>query len=169
MKLILRISIIVALFSSLSAKDALEIKSMKELKEIMGQQKPLVMMFYAPWCSASKEMLPAFNRAAILLESQATIVKIDVEKESLGEVIDLFSIDAVPTIVIRHTGRVATEDLVSSIQTLVKKPAVTVKKNEPSKETPKRETTPQKAPQKRPAQQPQRKQSVKPLPVPSKK
>ncbi len=129
----LYISLSLALCFSLEAKEVQDIKSMKEFKESMCQQKPLIIMFYAPWCAASKEMTEALTQASTLLGSQAMVIKIDVEKEAMSEITDLFCIDAVPTIVVKHTGRVLVEDLVSSVKCLLKKPVTQVKKNEPLK------------------------------------
>ena len=110
---------------------------MKEFKEAMSQQKPMVIMFHAPWCGACKEMSGALNQAATQLGSQATVVKIDVENEDMHELTDLFCINAIPTIVVKHTGRVLAEDLVSSVKSLTKKPTLEPKKNElTKKETP---------------------------------
>ncbi len=133
MKSMLYICLSLPFCFSLEAKEVQDIKSMKEFKETMCQQKPLIIMFYAPWCAASKEMTEALNQASTLLGSQANIIKIDVEKDTMSEVTDLFCIDAVPTIVVKHTGRVLVEDLVSSVKSLIKKPIAQPKKNEPLK------------------------------------
>lgn len=164
MKSILYLSLSFLVCMSLEAKEAQSIKSMKEFKEVMSQQKPAVIMFHAPWCGACKEMSGALNQAATQLGSDAIVIKIDVENETMHELTDLFCINAIPTIVVKHTGRVLAEDLVSSVKSLTKKPTLEPKKNEPTKkETPEKKAEPRapqtKAPQRKtPAQQPIKKQ-----------
>lgn len=132
MKSILYISIsLIALHCSLvNAKEAREITSMKEFKEIMSIQKPLVIMFYAPWCGACKNMKEPFNRVCTLLDSEANVIKINAEEEKLSEATDFFHIEAIPTIIIKHIGRVLPEDLVSSVKNLTPKSTATTSKNE---------------------------------------
>ncbi|MBA2307346.1 thioredoxin family protein [Candidatus Dependentiae bacterium] len=160
MKFIMYLNLSLILCLSLSAKEVKKITSIKEFKEAMNQPKPLVIMFYAPWCGASKEMTGALNQAATTLGSQAIFIKVDVENEAIEEVTDLFCIDAIPTLVIKHTGRVLSEDLVASVKSLTKKPPLQPKKKEPltKKESPTKKPQPPAQQKKAPAPSSQKQQ-----------
>ena len=143
MKFTSYILILLGFSFSIGAKEVITIQSMTKFKDLMGQQKPLVIMFHAPWCGACKEMTEALKQASATLGSQAVIAKIDVEKEGMGEAVDLFCIDAIPTIIIKQTGRMRAEDLVASVKSLTKKPQPQPRKSEPTKkESPQKKNQP---------------------------
>ena len=64
---------------------------------------PIVIDFWAPWCSPCLSMAPQFEAAAGLLEPQVRLAKVDTEAEpTLG---DRFAIRSIPTMVLLVGGR----------------------------------------------------------------
>ena len=64
---------------------------------------PLVVDFWAAWCGPCKAMAPEFERAAVPLEPEARLVKVNVDEEpTLGQ---RFQVRSIPTILIALHGR----------------------------------------------------------------
>ena len=64
---------------------------------------PLMVDFWAPWCGPCRQMAPAFEQAAALLEPQLRLAKVDTEAvPNLGS---RFAIRSIPTLTLFHQGR----------------------------------------------------------------
>jgi thioredoxin 2 len=64
---------------------------------------PLLVDFWAPWCSPCLQMAPAYADAARQLEPQFHVAKVDTEAEQgLGA---RFNIRSIPTLAVFHRGR----------------------------------------------------------------
>jgi len=64
---------------------------------------PVVVDFWAPWCGPCRSMAPNFHQAAIDLEPQARLVKVNTEEEQ--QLAARFNIRSIPTLVVFKGGR----------------------------------------------------------------
>ncbi len=77
---------------------------MKDFNEIIKSSKPTLVDFYAIWCSPCKMMSPIIEQTKKDLGSDATILKIDIDKNS--DVARKYGIRSIPTLVLFKEGEI---------------------------------------------------------------
>jgi thioredoxin len=72
-----------------------EIKSVKEFNEIVNQDKPVLLDFYADWCGPCQALLPTVEKLAKKHAENFEIVKINIDKnQAIAQKFDVRSIPA---------------------------------------------------------------------------
>ena len=81
-----------------------EINSLNDFQRVINNNKPTVLLFYAPWCNACTAMKPLFKESAQNYGDKAQFIILDVTKDELKDAIDTFGIQGVPTLCYKEVG-----------------------------------------------------------------
>ena len=74
----------------------------QKYQELLKADKPLLVDFWAPWCSYCRRIGPAYDRIAQQFEEELNIVKINIDDEpALAEA---EHIEVIPTLVLYRKG-----------------------------------------------------------------
>ena len=77
---------------------------MSKLQELINSDTPTLVDFFAEWCGPCKTMKPVLEELKQKVGDKATILKIDVDKNSA--IASQFAIQSIPTIIIFKNGNV---------------------------------------------------------------
>lgn len=94
---------------------------MSKFSEIINQEKPVLVDFFAEWCGPCKMMSPILKEVKDALQDKVSILKIDVDKNQA--IAAKYQVRGVPTLIIykkgkqvwRQSGMVQKKDLISII------------------------------------------------------
>lgn len=90
----------------LASKDVWHVESSSSLYKLLGKErKPILVMFYAPWCSHCQRMKPEFARAATALKGKAVLAGMDVDKPEAMLIREEFNITGFPTVLYFEEGK----------------------------------------------------------------
>lgn len=95
---------------------------MSKFSEIINQDKPVLVDFFAEWCGPCKTMSPILKEVKDMLQNEVSIIKIDVDKNQA--IAAKFQVKGVPTFVLykkgqqvwRQSGMVTKKDLMAIIK-----------------------------------------------------
>jgi thioredoxin 1 len=76
---------------------------MKSFKDIINQDKPVLVDFFATWCGPCKTMGPILDNVKKNVGDMGTILKIDVDKNQ--KLASELKISGVPTLIIYKNGK----------------------------------------------------------------
>ena len=75
----------------------------EKFQELLKADKPLLVDFWAPWCSYCRRIGPAYDRIAQQFENDVNVVKINIDEEpALAEA---EHIEVIPTLVLYRNGQ----------------------------------------------------------------
>ena len=75
-----------------------------EFQELVRQDKPLLVDFWAPWCSYCRRIAPAYDRVANQYGDEISVAKINIDDEAL--LAEHEKIEVIPTLVLYRNGQV---------------------------------------------------------------
>lgn len=77
---------------------------MKNFNELIQSPKPVLVDFFSEWCAPSKTLAPILHEVKARLRDNATIIKIDVDKNQKASA--LFQVKSVPTLMLFKNGNI---------------------------------------------------------------
>lgn len=75
-----------------------------KFQEIISQNKPVLVDFYADWCGPCQMMAPVLKEVALELGDQVSIIKIDVDKNQ--PIAQRFGVRSIPNLILFKNGEI---------------------------------------------------------------
>eukprot|EP00818_Percolomonas_sp_WS_P001776 CAMPEP_0117437752 /NCGR_PEP_ID=MMETSP0759-20121206/1694_1 /TAXON_ID=63605 /ORGANISM="Percolomonas cosmopolitus, Strain WS" /LENGTH=106 /DNA_ID=CAMNT_0005229411 /DNA_START=70 /DNA_END=390 /DNA_ORIENTATION=- len=85
-----------------------EIKSKSQLDKILNENERVVIDFWASWCGPCVSIMPAVVELSTK-HTGVTFVKVNVDEESVADIVEKYEVEAMPTFVFIRNGQVETK------------------------------------------------------------
>ena len=76
----------------------------EQFKQLIREEKPVLVDFWAPWCSYCRRIGPAYEKIAEEYADSLAVGKINIDEEP--QLIERFGIDTIPTLMLFKSGEV---------------------------------------------------------------
>lgn len=80
--------------------------NVNDFNSLIAQNDPTLVDFYATWCGPCKAMAPTVDKLSSVLDSRATVIKLDIDNREHREIVSRYNIVSVPTFIIFRNGEV---------------------------------------------------------------
>lgn len=77
---------------------------MESFTELIKSETPVLVDFYADWCSPCKAMSPIIQEVAKMVQGKARVLKVDIDKSV--QAAQAYQVQAVPTFIIFKKGNI---------------------------------------------------------------
>ena len=75
----------------------------EQFEQFISQDKPLLVDFWAPWCSYCRRIAPAYEKVAEQSGSEIVVAKVNIDEESL--LAHREHIEVIPTLILYKNGK----------------------------------------------------------------
>ena len=76
----------------------------EQFKQLIREEKPVLVDFWAPWCSYCRRIGPAYEKIGEEYADSLAVGKINIDEEP--QLIERFGIDTIPTLMLFKSGEV---------------------------------------------------------------